>query len=58
LSKVDFIKKNRPELLRKRIVKVIYADYVTPDAIEVARDKGVWLVRWDRELTPLRIENL
>jgi predicted nuclease with TOPRIM domain len=58
LSKVDFIKRNRPELLRKRLVKVIYADYVTPDAIEVARDNGVWLIRWDRDLTSLIIENL
>jgi chromosome segregation ATPase len=58
LSKVDFVKRNRPELLRKRLVKVVYADYVTPDAIEVARDNGVWIVRWDRDLTPLIIENL
>jgi predicted nuclease with TOPRIM domain len=58
LSKVDFIKRNRPELLRKRLVKVIYADYVTPDAIEVARDNGVWLIRWDRDLTSLIIDNL
>jgi hypothetical protein len=58
LSKVDFVKRNRPELLRKRLVKVIYADYVTPDAIEAARDNGVWIVRWDRDLTSLIIENL
>ncbi len=58
LSKVDFVKRNRPELLRKRLVKVIYADYVAPDAIEVARDNGVWIVRWDRDLTSLIIENL
>jgi len=58
LSKADFVKRNRPELLRKRLVKVIYADYVAPDAVEVARDNGVWLVRWDRDLTPLIIENL
>jgi hypothetical protein len=37
---------------------VIYADYVIPDSIEVARDNGVWLVRWDRKFTPLKIENL
>ncbi|MCC6064466.1 MAG: hypothetical protein LM576_00650, partial [Thermofilum sp.] len=58
LSKVDFVKRNRPELLRKRLVKVVYADYVAPDAVEVARDNGVWIVRWDRDFTPLIIENL
>jgi hypothetical protein len=36
LDKIAFIKVRRPELLRPRIIKAIYTDYATPDALEYA----------------------
>jgi chromosome segregation ATPase len=56
LDKVELIKSKRPDLLRKRIIKVIYTDYAAPEAIEAARNNGVWILRWDKDLTPMVIE--
>jgi hypothetical protein len=56
LDKIAFIKVRRPELLRPRIIKAIYTDYATPDALEYAIGKGVWVLKWSGDLTPLKIE--
>jgi predicted nuclease with TOPRIM domain len=56
LDKVKLIKSKRPDLLRKKIIKVIYTDYAAPEAIEAARNNGVWILRWDKDLTPIVIE--
>jgi predicted nuclease with TOPRIM domain len=56
LDKVELIKSKRPDLLRKKIIKVIYTDYAAPEAIEAARNNGVWILRWDKDLTPIVIE--
>jgi len=56
LDKVELLKQKRPDLLRRRLVKVIFADYVLPEAVELAEKNSVWILRWDRDLTPLRIE--
>jgi seryl-tRNA synthetase len=56
LDKVELIKSKRPDLLRKKIIKVIYTDYAAPEAIEAARNNGVWILRWDKDLTPMVIE--
>jgi chromosome segregation ATPase len=56
LDKVELIKSKRPDLLRKRTIKVIYTDYAAPEAIEAARNSGVWILRWDKDLTPMVIE--
>ena len=56
LDKVELIKSKRPDLLRKKIIKVIYTDYAALEAIEAARNNGVWILRWDKDLTPIVIE--
>ncbi len=56
LSRIEAIKRNRPDLLRRRIVKVIYADYATPEALEAAKKAKVWVLKWDEDLTPLAVE--
>jgi hypothetical protein len=59
LSRIEAIKRNRPDLLRRRIVKVIYADYATPEALEAAKKsqsmgakvgRGPYAARRRREL--------
>ena len=56
LSEIEAIKRSRPDLLRRRIVKVIYADYATPEALEAAKKAKVWVLKWDKDLTPLAVE--
>ncbi|GBC71302.1 hypothetical protein HRbin02_01082 [Candidatus Calditenuaceae archaeon HR02] len=58
IEKVNLIKSKRPELMRKRLIKVIYADYATPDAIRLAREKNIWVVKWSGDLTSLKIEEV
>ncbi|MEM4354201.1 MAG: hypothetical protein QW470_05575 [Candidatus Caldarchaeum sp.] len=57
LKKVELIKLNRPELMKPRLVKTIYADYATPEALDYAREKGVWVLKWSGDLTPMKIEH-
>ena len=50
-EKVDLLKLRRPELLRAKLVKVIYADYVVPAALESAKKRGIWILKWSGDLT-------
>ena len=56
LNKIELIRSKRPDLLRKRIIKVIYTDYAIPEAVEAARNNNIWVMRWEKDLTPLKIE--
>jgi hypothetical protein len=56
LGKVKMIRDKRPDLLRKKMIKVIYTDYATPEAVEAATKSKVWILRWKKELTPIAIE--
>ncbi|RSN74979.1 hypothetical protein D6D85_07110 [Candidatus Methanodesulfokora washburnensis] len=58
LDKIELIKHERPDLLRKKIIKVIYTDYAVPDAVESARNRKVWILRRKRDLTPMVIEEV
>ena len=55
-EKVKLIREKRPELLKPKLVKVIYADYATPDAIEYAKREKVWVLKWSGDLTPMTID--
>jgi uncharacterized protein YoxC len=56
LEKVEVLKCRRPELLRRRMLKVIYTDVATPQALQLAKERGIWILRWDRDLTPMKVE--
>ncbi|MGB9729514.1 MAG: hypothetical protein ACPL1B_06535, partial [Thermoprotei archaeon] len=55
-GKVKLIKEKRPELLKPKLIKVIYTDYATPDAIEYAKKEKVWILKWSGDLTPITTE--
>jgi len=55
-EKVKLIKTRMPELLRPKLLKVIYTDYATPDAIEYAKKEGIWILKWSGDITPMKIE--
>jgi chromosome segregation ATPase len=58
LDKIELMKHERPDLLRKKIIKVIYTDYALPDAVESARNRKVWILRRKKDLTPMVIEEV
>ena len=53
--RIEDFKRRHPELLRPKLVKVVYTMWATEDAIEEASRKNVWLVKAMRELTPFRV---
>jgi len=56
LEKVEVLKQRRPDLLRRRLLKVIYTSVAIPQALQLAEEKGVWVLKWDKDLTPMKIE--
>jgi len=56
LEKVEVLRQRRPDLLRRRLLKVIYASVAIPQALQLAEERGVWVLRWDKDLTPMKIE--
>jgi len=51
-EKIEILKRMKPELIRSKIVKVIYADYATPAAVKLARERGIWVLSWKEDATP------
>lgn len=37
---------------------MIYADYATPEAIELAKERKIWVLKWSADLTPMVVEEL
>ena len=58
IEKVKMIKSKRPNLLRPKLIKVIYTDYATPDALEYAKQNNIWVLKWSGDLTSRVIEEL
>jgi chromosome segregation ATPase len=56
LRRVELIKQRRPDLLRRKIIKAIYTHVAVPQAIETAINNKVWVLDWQRNLTPIAIE--
>jgi DNA repair exonuclease SbcCD ATPase subunit len=54
-EKIEALKRMRPELIKPRIIKVIYTDYAPPSALELAKEHDVWVLNWKGDLTARRI---
>ena len=54
-GKIEYLRRVRPNLLRPKIIRVIYADYAVPSALEAARERGIWVLKWSGDLTPIFI---
>jgi len=54
-EKIEALKRMRPELIKPRIIKVIYTDYAPPSALELAKEHNVWILNWKGDLTARRI---
>lgn len=57
-EKIKFIRERKPELIKPRLIKVIYTDYATPDSIEYAKRERIWILKWSGDLTPMIIEQV
>jgi regulator of replication initiation timing len=57
-EKIASIKERRPDLLRPKLIKVVYADYAIPLALDEARARGIWVLKWSGDLTPRAIHTL
>ena len=57
-GKLLLIRQKRPELLRPRLIKVVYADYASPSALKMATEQKVWVTKWSGNITPLIIQEL
>lgn len=56
VRRVELIKQRRPDLLRRKVIKAIYIYVAAPQAIETAINNKVWVLDWQRNLTPIAIE--
>jgi uncharacterized protein YoxC len=56
VRRVELIKQRRPDLLRRKVIKAIYTYVAVPQAIETAINNKVWVLDWQRNLTPIAIE--
>ena len=57
-EKIVSIKERRPDLLRPKLIKVVYADYAIPLALDEARARGIWVLKWSGDLTPRAIHTI
>jgi uncharacterized protein YoxC len=54
-EKIELIRKYRPELLRPKLIKVIYADVIPPKVLELASKNNIWVLNWKGDLLPMKI---
>jgi len=57
-EKIELLRRKRPDLLRSKIIKVIYVDYAPPSAVEEAKRRKIWLLKWSGDITPREILSL
>jgi len=51
LEKIEKLKINYPNLLRKKVILVIYASLPMIELIEKAKEKGIWLLKATEEFS-------
>jgi len=54
-EKIELIRKYKPELLKPKLIKVIYADVVPPKVLELASKNNIWVLNWKEDLLPRKI---
>jgi uncharacterized protein YoxC len=54
-EKIELIRKYKPELLKPKLIKVIYADVVPPKVLELASKNNIWVLSWKEDLLPMKI---
>ncbi|HDJ25899.1 MAG TPA: hypothetical protein ENF34_01085 [Candidatus Bathyarchaeota archaeon] len=52
--KLERLKALRPDLLRDKIILLIYTSYATPELKERAEEEGIWVLKATGDIVPLR----
>ncbi|MHA1594070.1 MAG: hypothetical protein ACTSXJ_11475 [Candidatus Baldrarchaeia archaeon] len=52
LEKYDKVSKIYPNLLKEKVILTLYVATATPDVVEEAKKKGVWMLKATEDLTP------
>ncbi|GBC75308.1 hypothetical protein HRbin06_00626 [archaeon HR06] len=48
-EKVEILR--RRNILKAKLIKVIYTDYAVPSALDYAKAHGIWVLKWSGDLT-------
>ncbi|MEL9941044.1 MAG: hypothetical protein QXH86_08510 [Ignisphaera sp.] len=54
-EKIATLAKKYPQLVKPKMIKVLYTMWITEDALRYAEEEGIWVVKPSKELTPLKI---
>jgi len=54
-EKIEALKRMKPELIKPKMMKVVYTDYAVPSALELAKKHDIWVLNWRSNLTPRKI---
>jgi uncharacterized protein YoxC len=54
-EKIELVRKYKPELLKPKLIKVIYADVIPPKVLELASKNNIWVLNWKEDLLPMKI---
>jgi hypothetical protein len=56
-EKIKFLREVKPELIKSKMIKVIYVDYAFPRAVDLAKEYGIWILNWKGDITPRKIHS-
>jgi uncharacterized protein YoxC len=54
-EKIELVRKYKPELLKPKLIKVIYADVIPPKVLTLASKNNIWVLNWKEDLLPMKI---
>jgi len=54
-EKIELLRKYKPELLRPKLIKVIYTDVAFPNGLKLASKNNIWVLNWKEDLLPMKI---
>ncbi|MEM3451979.1 MAG: hypothetical protein QW830_06215, partial [Nitrososphaerales archaeon] len=57
-EKAKELMNKHPELIRPKMIKILYTMWITEEAIEEAKKRGVWVLKTTKELTPLILSDI
>ncbi|MHA1632091.1 MAG: hypothetical protein ACTSXC_04690 [Candidatus Freyarchaeota archaeon] len=55
VGKASLLSRKYPEKVRPKKILVVYTSWITPEAVEKAKKKGVWVVKAIGDVTPAKI---
>ncbi|MEM2940140.1 MAG: hypothetical protein QW304_01095 [Thermoproteota archaeon] len=54
-DKIEVLKRTKPELVKPKMIRVVYTDYAVTSALDLAKEHNIWVLNWKGDLTPRRI---